>query len=105
MIIHHHRLADDKRLVAFSMSLRQATIAHRLAHDGVLVVSIRSFRRPTVARPEALVRVASPGQAWLQIFDLALIPIVGIHPRINHMKLHEHTWRLLFIAKHAYRTL
>jgi hypothetical protein len=30
---------------------------------------------------------------------------VGIYPRINHMKLNEHTWRLLFIAKHAYRTL
>jgi hypothetical protein len=87
MIILVHLLADDKRLVAFSVSLRQATIAHRLAHDGVLVISIRLLRRLTVARPEALVRVASPGQAQLQIFNLAL----RIRPQINHMKLHEHS--------------
>jgi hypothetical protein len=31
--------------------------------------------------------------------------IVGIRSRINHMKLNKHTQRLLFIAKHAYRTL
>jgi hypothetical protein len=75
------------------MSLRPMTIARRLAHDGVLAVSTRSLRRPKITRPEALA-VASPGQAQLQIFDLALIPIVGNHPRINHMKLNEHTRRL-----------
>jgi hypothetical protein len=47
-----------------------------------------------IARPEALA-VASPGQAQLQIIDLALIPIVGIRPRIDHIKLHKHTQRLL----------
>jgi hypothetical protein len=73
-------------------------ITRRLADDGVLAIFTRSLRRPTIARPEALARVASPGQAQLQIFDLALIPIVGIRPRINHMKLNEHTRRLLFIA-------
>jgi hypothetical protein len=80
-------------------------ITRRLADDSVLTIFTRSLHRPTIARPEALARVASPGQAYLQIFDLALIPIVGIHPRINHMKLNEHTRRLLFIAKRAYRTL
>jgi hypothetical protein len=91
------RLSTCRRqlLAVPSMSLRPTTIAHRIAHNGVLAVSSRSLRRPTVARPEALVRVASPGQAQLQIFNLALIPIVGIRPRINHMKLNEHTRRLL----------
>jgi transposase InsO family protein len=81
--------------VVSSLSLHRTTIARRLAHNGMLAVSTRSLRRPTVARPEALVRVASPGQAQLQNFDLALIPIVGIRPRINHIKLDEHTRRLL----------
>jgi hypothetical protein len=79
-------------------------IVCRLVDDGIFTVSTRSIRRPTAARPEALA-VASPGQAWLQILDLALIPIIEIHSRINHMKLYEHTRRLLFIAKRAYRTL
>jgi hypothetical protein len=70
--------------------LLQTAIARRLADDGMFVVSTRSLHRPTIARPEALA-VASPGQAQLQIFDLALIPIVGICPQINHMKLNEHT--------------
>jgi hypothetical protein len=34
-----------------------------------------------------------------------LAVVVGIRPRINYMKLNEHTQRLLFIAKRAYRTL
>jgi hypothetical protein len=72
------------------------TITHRLADDGVLAIFTRSLRRPTIARPEALARVASPGQAQLQIFDLALIPIVGIRPQIDQMKLDKHTRRLLF---------
>jgi hypothetical protein len=79
-------------------------IVRRLADDGMFTVSTWSLRRPTIARPEALA-VASSGQAQLQIFDLALIPIVGICPQINHMKLNEHMRRLLFIAKRAYRTL
>jgi hypothetical protein len=82
-----------------------STITRRLTDDGVLAIFTRSLRRPTIARPKALAWVASPGQAQLQIFDLALIPIVGICPRINHMKLDKHTQRLLFIAKRAYRTL
>jgi hypothetical protein len=76
------------------MLLRPTTIARRLANNSVLAISTRSLRRPMVACPEAIA-VASPGQAQLQIFDLALIPIVGICPRINHMKLYEHTQRLL----------
>jgi hypothetical protein len=87
------------------MLLLQTAIVRRLADDGMFAVSTRSLRRSTIARPEALVRVASPGQTQLQIFDLALIPIVGIRPRINHMMLKEHTQRLLFITKRAYRTL
>jgi hypothetical protein len=62
-------------------------------HNGMPAISTRSIHRPTDARPEALV-VASPGQAQLQIFDLALIPIVIIRPQINHMKLNEYTRRL-----------
>ena len=45
-----------------------------------------SLHRTMIARPEALVRVASPGQALLQIFDLALITIVGILP---HDRSHQ----------------
>jgi uncharacterized Fe-S cluster-containing radical SAM superfamily protein len=66
-------------------------ITRRLANDGVLAIFNRSLCRPMIARPEALVRVASSGQAQLQIFNLAMIPIVGIHPQINHMRLNEHT--------------
>jgi hypothetical protein len=73
------------------MLLLQTAIVRLLADDGMFSVSTRSLRRPIIARPEALVRVASPGQAQLQIFDLAPIPIVGISPWINHMKLHKHT--------------
>jgi hypothetical protein len=62
-------------------------------HRNMLAISKRSLCRPTVARPEALVQVASPRQAQLEIFDLALIPIVEIHPRIDHMKLYEHARR------------
>jgi hypothetical protein len=84
-----------KLLALPSMSLRPTTIVRRLAHDGAFTASIRSLRRPAIARPEALLWVASPGQAQLQIFNLALIPIVGISPQINYMKLNEHTRRLL----------
>jgi hypothetical protein len=45
--------------------------------------------------PRGASRVASPGQAQLQIFDLALIPIVVICPQLNHMKLDKHIRRLL----------
>jgi hypothetical protein len=45
-----------------STSLRPTTIVRRLAHDGVFAASIRSLRRPAIARPEALLRIASPGQ-------------------------------------------
>jgi hypothetical protein len=70
-------------------------ITRRLADAGVLALFTRSLRRPTIARPEALSWVVSPGQAQLQIFNLALISIVGIRSWINHMKLNEHTRRLL----------
>jgi hypothetical protein len=83
---------------------RPNMVTHRLAGDGVLTIFTRSLRRPTIAHPEALARVASSGQAQLQIFDLALIPIVGICPQINHMKLNKHTWRQNIIAKGACRT-
>jgi hypothetical protein len=53
-------------------------ITRRLADDGVLAIFTRSLRRPTIAHPEALAWVASPRQAQLQIFDLALIPIVEL---------------------------
>jgi hypothetical protein len=86
------------------MLLRQTAIVRCLADDSMFVVFTWSLHRPTVARPEALAD-ASSGQAQLQIFDLALIPIVGIRPQINHMKLDKHTQRLLFIAKRAYHTL
>jgi hypothetical protein len=36
---------------------------------------------------------------------LLVVVLVVIRPQINHMKLNEHTRRLLFIAKRAYRTL
>jgi hypothetical protein len=84
------RLADDSPLANSNRSLSRTTIAHRLAHDSLFAVSTRSLRRPTIPRSEALA-VAFPGQAQLQNFDLVLIPIVGIHPRINHMKLNKHT--------------
>jgi hypothetical protein len=84
--------------------LLEMAIVRRLADDGMFALSTRSLHRPTITRPEALA-VASPGQAQLQIFDLALIPIACICPQINYMKLNEHTQRLLFIAKRAYRTL
>jgi hypothetical protein len=77
-----------------SMSLCPMTIVHRIAQDGILAISTRSLHQPMIARPEALA-VASPGQAQLRILNLALIPIVGIHPRIDHMKLDKHTRRLL----------
>jgi hypothetical protein len=65
-------------------------ITHCLADAGVRVLAIFTWllRRPITARPEVLVK--SP-----QIFDLALIPIVGICPQINHMKLNKLTRRLL----------
>jgi hypothetical protein len=88
MIIHLHHLADYNNMLP-----RQPKNARRLAQDGVLAVSTRSLRGPTVARPEALA-VASPGQAWFQILDLALISIFGIRTQINHMKLDKHIQRL-----------
>jgi hypothetical protein len=91
-IILVHRLADDN---ALSPPPCCSMITHRISHDDELAVSTRSLRRPTVARPEALA-VASPGQAWLQILDLTLIPIVGICPHINYMKLDKHTHRDYF---------
>jgi hypothetical protein len=83
-----------RRLVPIfsSLLLHRTTITRCLAHNSVLTISTRSLHRPTVACPEALA-VASAGQAQLQIFDLALIPIVGIRPLIDHIKLDEHTWR------------
>jgi hypothetical protein len=49
----------------------------------------------------------APNSSWrpMKAGDLVLVEAVGICPQINHMKLNEHTWRLLFIAKRAYRTL
>jgi hypothetical protein len=76
------------------MLLHRTAIARRLADDDMFAVSTWSLRQATVAHPEALA-VASPGQAQLQIFNLALIPIVRIRPQINHMKLNKHTRRLL----------
>ena len=52
---------------------------HRLADDAprrLLRVVLLNDDCP----PRGASRVASPGQAWLQIFNLALIPIVGIRP-------------------------
>jgi hypothetical protein len=81
---------------AASVSLRRARSPVALRTPAYSPIFTRSIRRPMIARPEALARVASPGQAQLQIFDLALISIVGIRPQINHMKLNEHTRRLFF---------
>jgi hypothetical protein len=72
-----------------------STITRRLVDAGVLAIFTRSLLRLTIARPEALAWVASSGQAQLQIFDLALIPVVEIRPLINHTKLNRDTRRLL----------
>ena len=57
-IIHLHRFADDNQPAVF------------------LLVAPPNDNRP----PRGASRDASPGQAWLQISDLALIPIVRIPP-------------------------
>jgi hypothetical protein len=75
--------------------------------------SLRTARRllhpaasPSDGRlPRGASRVASPGQAWLQILNLALIPIVGIRPRIDHIKLDEHTHAKKLVARGTYRAL
>jgi threonine/homoserine efflux transporter RhtA len=68
----------------------------------MLAVSTQSLHRPMIARPEALARVASPGQVQLQIFNPALILIVEIRPQINHMKLHKYTQILLLSSSVRY---
>jgi hypothetical protein len=63
MIIHHRNLADNNLLVVSPWFLLHMMIACRLANDNLFAVPTRSLRRPMIARPEALVWVASPGQA------------------------------------------
>jgi hypothetical protein len=93
-MIIHHRLTDDNTMSPPpSCSVEHdhpLTCGRRRTHHLHLVAPPTDNRLPRGAS-----RVASPGQAQLQIFDLALIPIVGIDPQINHMKLNEHTRRLL----------
>ena len=43
-----------------------------------------------ITRPEALVGVASPGQACLQMLNLDMIPFFSFYPWIIHMRNHKH---------------
>ena len=55
-----------------------------------------------VRPPRGASLVASPGQAWLQIFDLALIPIVGFAHRIESHRNITNTRGQNLIAKGSY---
>jgi hypothetical protein len=93
-IIHLHLHADDITQLPppCRFAQRQSLVASTMAACSPFpLVGLPTDDRP----PRGSSSVASPGQARLQFFDLALIPIVGICPQINHMKLDKHTWRLL----------
>jgi hypothetical protein len=65
----------------------------------LFAVSFVSLLRTTIARLDALIRVASLGQARLQILNLALIPIVGICPQIDYIKLDKQARSKNLMAK------
>jgi hypothetical protein len=103
MIILICHLADNNALPPAPCQSAEHDHPHRLADNSVLAIFTRSLRRPTIACPEVLVG-SPPRQAQLQIFNLALIPIIGSPTNQSHEAKQTHVETKKF-AKRAYRTL